>query len=77
MTILLSTGKQHETSIPDTWRELTGGSTFRYDHASAVVNKKLYSFGGHITSSTLHDDLWAYDPYTNMWEQKSSGTTAR
>ena len=52
----------------------------RVGHAAAVVNNKLYVYGGRVgkefADKTL-DDLHAYDPSNNTWQQITSATAAR
>lgn len=43
----------------------------RYAHTAVMLSGKMYVFGGRTGGVSLND-LWAYDPATNTWEQKAS-----
>ena len=53
--------------ISDTWTTLASLSRAREHHASAVVNGKLYVFGGYSSSAGRMDLVEVYSPASNTW----------
>lgn len=53
------------------WQSLSDFPEGRTQATSFVVNDKLYVFGG-TASGTLYNDLWQYNPISDVWIQKAS-----
>ena len=49
-----------------------GMGTARYVHAAAVLNEKLYVFGGKGIQMVPQRTVQAYDPVTNAWTDAPS-----
>ena len=44
----------------------------RHEGASAVVNGRLYAFGGYVDATTPGPRVDSYDPLTNSWRQETA-----
>lgn len=47
----------------------------RHSHSSAILNEKLFIFGGLSGTSTSYNDLWMFDLSTKAWSRPSSSGT--
>ena len=61
----------------NTWTELASMGSTRGFHASAVIDDKLYVFGGYGADGLRMASVEAYDPISNTWAQVSDLTSAR
>ena len=52
------------------WTECDSCSIKRYLHSAINFENRMFVFGGY-DGSTYLNDLWEYDPLTNIWSQKS------
>ncbi len=58
------------------WEEVIAGNASpaaRRSHAAAEMDGKMYVWGGF--GGTLFDDLWVYDPATNLWQEVDQAAT--
>ena len=51
----------------NTWEAMPSMATGRYNCASAVMDGKLYVFGGFGTHESVLDSVESFDPATNEW----------
>ncbi len=42
-----------------------------HSHGATEIGNWIWIFGGIDNSSAVRNDIWAYDPVTNQWTQKS------
>jgi chitodextrinase len=59
----------------NTWTEkiadgTTGSPSVRYNHSMVWDGTKVIMFGGCVWGGTFYNDLWWYDPGTNIWTEK-------
>lgn len=63
------------------YTQRNGGATPRSSHSAVVIGGQMYVFGGSDSAGYMNysfrNDLWRYDPATNIWAQRASGATAR
>lgn len=65
-------------TVTDTWSQLADMSTPRVDCAAAVVNGRLYVFGGYTTADYIQlTTVEEYNPDTNTWRQRAPMSTRR
>lgn len=60
---------------PPTWQHIiatTRPPAARSQHAAAVVDGKMYVYGGFAMDSSLLGDLWIWNPSTNSWADHTS-----
>jgi len=62
--------------LPGSWAAKANMPTARFNGAVAVVNNKVYTFGG-LSGSTVFATNEEYDPATNTWATKANMLTAR
>lgn len=81
LTGLLLSGLLSMTSISlaggDTWVKKADMPTARNSFAVAVVDGKIYTFGGRIKAFDNLDTVEVYDPATDKWTKKSPMPTPR
>jgi hypothetical protein len=44
----------------------------RHDHAAVAFNNKMYIFGGEDANGHSLNDVWAFDPLEDTWQQQPS-----
>ena len=44
----------------------------RHDHAAVAFNNKMYIFGGEAANGDSLNDVWAFDPLADTWQQQPS-----
>ena len=66
-------------TLADTWEVVASMPTPRLDACAAVINDKIYVFGGHGYTDDSHDcsSTEIYDPATNTWSYGAPIPTPR
>jgi hypothetical protein len=59
------------------WKEMAPMLAARSSHASAVLNGKIYVFGGQSAAGSVLNSVEEYDPALNAWTARASMPTAR
>jgi hypothetical protein len=57
------------------YTQLSSGPTARNGHSAVTIDGQMYIFGGNDSGGL--NDLWRYDPSTDIWSQLTSGATGR
>jgi len=66
------TGNWFNYSSWGAWTNKTNITNARADSSVAVVSEKLYLIGGYApTGSTVHNNTYCYDPFSNSWSSKA------
>lgn len=60
----------------DSWTELAEAPVARFRHSAAVVNSKLYVFGGRTVDDQLITQVDVYDPVTGSWNTTTAWPAA-
>ena len=76
-------GTDGTTTFDDTWA-ITQGAIIatqmqpatsppaRHDQAAVAFNNKMYIFGGEDAAGNSLNDVWAFDPVADTWQQQPS-----
>src|SRR5688500_12943277 len=72
-TLLIFIAATLATRAQNTWTEKADLASARHYAASFSIGNTGYVFGGTlIGTTTVYDELWAFDPTANSWTQKAS-----
>jgi hypothetical protein len=64
-------GFQEAVGLPVTLNPASSPSA-RHDHAAVAFNNEMYIFGGEDASGKSLNDVWAFDPLADTWQQQPS-----
>jgi hypothetical protein len=66
---LFDTETKKVKKISNNSKEDTDAPLGRVNHASVIINDKLYIFGGETKEGNYLNDMWDFDLFTNTWTE--------